>query len=439
MTHATKLSFGQGNKSVVIAICVILAGYALATATGVLHLDELTGEHEGEQVVQEAPHVWSVLPFTLLLGSIAILPLWGHSAHWWEKNTHKFYVAANLALLTLAYLAFLHPQGSLGNAGQILVHTIVADYIPFIILLFSLYTISGGIRITGNLAAHPLTNSCFLAVGAVLASVIGTTGAAMLLIRPLLHTNRERKHVKHTVVMFIFIVCNCGGVLLPLGDPPLFLGYLNGVPFAWTLTLWKAWLLANGLLLTIYFLWDTFYFYPHEAKADITRDETHSRPLNFHGVWPNALLLVGVVLAVALLDSHQAIPGTTWHPWPYLREMVMLALVVVSLTLGSHTVRNDNNFDYVAIVEVACLFVGIFVCMQPALQILHIHGPSLGIDSPRKFFWASGSLSSVLDNAPTYLVFFQAAKSLPTDGPRIAGWPRRCCKASRWARSSWAR
>jgi Na+/H+ antiporter NhaD/arsenite permease-like protein len=298
----------------------------------------------------------------------------------------------------------------------------MTDYVPFIVLLFTLYTISGGIRIEGDLPAHPMTNALFIAVGGGLASLIGTTGAAMLLVRPLLDTNAERKHVAHTVVFFIFVACNCGGLLLPLGDPPLFLGYLNGVDFLWTFSLWKSWLLVNGLLLAIYVLVDRFYYYPHESRADIVADETRVQRLKFSGVWPNALLLIGVVLSVAFLDPAKAIPGTDWHPWMYLREMVQLALVAVSLVVGSHEVRDANRFDYVAIVEVAALFIGIFVAMQPALELLHARGANLGIDTPQKFFWASGWLSSVLDNAPTYLVFFQTAQALPAgDQPAAAG------------------
>ncbi len=320
-------------------------------------------------------------------------------------------MAANLALVTLVYLAFLHPSGSLGMATHTLLHTVISEYIPFIILLFSLYTISGGIRIAGDLPAHSLTNVAFLAVGALLASFIGTTGAAMLLVRPLLETNRERKHVAHTVVFFIFVVCNCGGLLLPLGDPPLFLGYLNGVDFLWTLTLWKSWLFVNGMLLAVYFLWDRFYAYPREQALDVQTDETRVHALKFAGVWPNALLLLGVILAVALLDPAKVFPGTAWHPWFYLREVAMLALALASLTLGPHHVRRSNSFDYLAITEVAVLFIGIFISMRPALEILKLRGAEFGLDSPAKYFWASGSLSSVLDNAPTYLVFFQAAQS----------------------------
>jgi Na+/H+ antiporter NhaD/arsenite permease-like protein len=362
---------------------------------------------------------WAVIPFAILLGAIAVLPLLEHTAHWWENNLHKFYVAGNLGLITLAYLAFWHPERSIALAARTLEHTMVAEYIPFIVLLFSLYTISGGIRITGDLPAHPLTNVAFMAAGGLLASFIGTTGAAMLLVRPLLETNAERKHVAHTVVFFIFVVCNCGGLLLPIGDPPLFLGYLNGVDFLWTLSLWRSWLLVNTLLLAVYLAVDHFYYYPHETKVDIARDERQVTRLKFSGVWPNGLLLLGVILSVGLLDPAKAIPGTEWHPWFYLREMVQLALVGVSLLLGPKVARDDNNFDYLAIVEVAALFIGIFLAMQPALEILRARGATLGIDTSHKFFWITGTLSAVLDNAPTYLVFFKTAQALPPDGAQL--------------------
>jgi Na+/H+ antiporter NhaD/arsenite permease-like protein len=234
----------------------------------------------------------------------------------------------------------------------------------------------------------------------------------------LLATNAERKHVKHTVVMFIFIVCNCGGCLLPLG-PPLFLGYQSGVPFLWTLKLWPAWLLVNGLLLAIYFVWDHFWCYPREAVRDIECDETYVRPLVFRGVWPNAFLLAGVILSVALLDPGKPLPGTDWRPWVYLREAVQFGLVALSL-LSAGAVRRDNAFNYEAILEVAVLFLGIFICMQVPLQIVAVEGPALGLATPAHFFWASGSLSAVLDNAPTYAVFFETARSLGQQ-PAVAG------------------
>jgi Na+/H+ antiporter NhaD/arsenite permease-like protein len=377
------------------------------------------------------PPIWSVLPFVVLLGAIAVLPLVPAVEHWWESNLNRFYVAGSLGLITLAYYVFLHAEAverhflghglvqpsevgaSLGVGWMVLQNAIFGEYVPFIVLLFTLYTISGGIRIEGDLRAHPLTNSVFIGVGGVLASFIGTTGAAMLLIRPLLETNAERRHVRHTVVFFIFVVCNCGGCLLPIGDPPLFLGYLEGVHFTWTMNLLLPWMFVNGMLIAVYYCWDHFFLYPTEKPADISRDETQTRRLRFSGYKLNGMLLLGVILSVALLDPSKAFPGTEWHPWLYLREIVQMGLVGVSLVLGSKAVRAANSFNYAAIVEVAALFLGIFICMQPALQILDFHGPQLGIDTPMKFFWLTGSLSGVLDNAPTYLVFFKTAQTLP--------------------------
>ena len=410
------------HKPVILVILAILVIYALATMLGLTTVAHEATSHEHSQEAAQISKVWAVIPFTLLLGAIAVLPLLDQTSHWWEHNLHKFYVAGNLALITLVYLAFLHPEGSIGRAAHTLQHVVIAEYIPFIVLLFSLYTISGGIRISGDLRAHAVTNTTFIAAGGLMASFIGTTGAAMLLIRPLLETNSERKYVAHTVVFFIFVVCNCGGLLLPIGDPPLFLGYLNGVDFLWTLNLWPSWLFVNGMLLALYFGMDQIYYYPRETKSDVIRDETQVRKLEFKGVWPNGLLLLGVILAVALLDPGKAFPGTDWHPWLYLREMVQLALVGLSLLTGPQVVRDDNSFDYVAIIEVAALFVGLFVAMQPALEILNARGSSLGIDTPKEFFWASGVLSSVLDNAPTYLVFFKTAQTLPHgDATLVAG------------------
>ena len=381
-----------------------------------------------------APPVATVLPFALLLAAIAILPLTPGLSHWWEHNSSKLLVAGLLAAVTLGYylLGHRHPIDlhfpahavvqpvaaglSWSTVGTVLVNAILSEYIPFITLLFALYVITGGVRIEGDLEATPTTNAAFLAVGAVLASFIGTTGAAMLLVRPLLETNRERRHVAHTLVFFIFIVCNCGGLLLPIGDPPLFLGYLQGVDFLWTMSLWNEWLFTNGSLLVIYWLWDTLIAHPRETRADVVRDRLLTRSLRFSGLWPNLPLMAGVIAAVAFLDPSKPFPGTSWHPWIYLREAALLGLVGLSLLLGSGEVRRKNAFSYGAILEVAALFIGIFICMQPALALLHVHGASLGLSSPQSYFWATGSLSSVLDNAPTYLVFFEAAGIDPTDG-----------------------
>lgn len=420
VNHAGESHAYRSERPLIVALLALIAAYGIAVATGVMH----PPAHHAERAEPAAvAHAGAVLPFVLLLGAIAVFPLMELTMHWWDHNHNKLLVAGGLGLVTLAYLALGHPAGGFQRASGTLVHTIVHEYVPFIILLFSLYTICGGIRIAGDLPAHAWTNTRFIAAGGLLASFIGTTGAAMLLVRPLLETNSERKHVAHTVVFFIFVVCNCGGLLLPLGDPPLFLGYLQGVPFLWTLKLWPSFLLVNGLLLAVYFCWDQFIAYPREERRDLRIDETRVHRLRFSGLWPNALLLLGVVLAVALLDSSKPVPGTNWTPWFYLRETVLLGLVAISLAFGSTSLRVANSFNYVAILEVACLFIGIFICMQPALEILNARGGELGINTPARFFWATGSLSSVLDNAPTYLVFFEAAKAIEYEGMPIAGVP----------------
>ncbi|MBN1394699.1 MAG: sodium:proton antiporter [Pirellulales bacterium] len=431
------------HRALLVVLIVVLICYAAAAVFDVPQYgtrlivenekqqaaEKTTDDHSGHRAVTHHPPYWMVAPFVVLLGAIAILPLLPATMHWWESNLHRFYVAAVLAALTLVYYLFLHghpvsahwpihhvgfPSSSGANfslTGKVLASAILGEYIPFIVLLFSLYTISGGIRIEGDLPAHPLTNCAFLAIGGLLASFIGTTGAAMLLIRPLLETNRERKHVKHTVVFFIFIVCNCGGLLLPIGDPPLFLGYLMGVRFLWTLGLWPEWLFVNCALIVIYWVWDCFWHYPREVPADITRDDTRVHRLRFSGVWPNVLLLIGVILSVGLLDPSKPLPGADWHPWMFMREAAQLALVVLSLIIGNQHARQSNRFNFAAIIEVAVLFFGIFICMQPALQILSVEGANLGLTEPWQYFWATGSLSSVLDNAPTYVVFFETAKA----------------------------
>ena len=384
------------------------------------------------------PPYYMIAPFAILLLCIALLPLIPATEHWWESNTNRFIVAAVLGFITLAYYHFacdfpveLHwpahkvvdpaTAGGFGVTTAVFTNAIVADYIPFIVLLFSLFTICGGIRIEGDLKASPFVNSVILGIGCVLASIIGTTGAAMLLIRLLLETNQQRKYKVHTVVMFIFCVCNCGGCLTPLGDPPLFLGYLKGIEFTWTLfALWPAWLFVNLILIGFYFLWDTIWFYPKESKEDKAADNAEKTSLKITGLALNAPLLAGVVLAVALLAPTKMVPGTEWYPWYFLREAVQLGLCMISLILGSKAIRKANSFNFLAIGEVAALFFGIFICMQVPLQILNFEGKNLvaivqektGADEKQLFFWSTGALSSVLDNAPTYVVFMELAKSL---------------------------
>src|SRR5437867_11953454 len=240
-----------------------------------------------------------------MLLAIAACPLW--VPRWWESNRHKLLVAAALGLPVLALYLLRRPTALLGMAEE---------YVSFIVLLAGLYAISCGIRLTGDLEATPLTNTTFLALGSVLASLIGTTGASMLLIRPLLQTNRERRRVKHTVIFFTFLVGNVGGMLTPLGDPPLFLGYLQGVPFTWTFRLWPQWLLLTVALLIVYVLWDAWE-YAHESRAARRRDRAEIEPLRLQGGL-NAVWLAAVVLAVAFLHA----------PW---RELAIVALAAISL------------------------------------------------------------------------------------------------------------
>jgi len=335
-----------------------------------------------------------IIPFVLLLLCIAVLPLL--TPHFWEHNRNKGIVAAVLAL-PVAIWAWQTQQHTLLETGH--------DYVAFMLLLGSLFVVSGGLFLDGDLRATPKVNTVFMLIGAVLANFVGTTGAAMLLIRPLLRTNSERKHVKHTVIFFIFIVCNVGGCLTPLGDPPLFVGYLRGVPFTWTLRLWPEWLAMNLALLAIYYLWDTLAVRKESPKA-LKADVTNFVPLSLQGK-VNLLLLACIVPAVAIAPK-----GT--------REALMAGIALVSLAITPRGVRARNAFAWGPIIEVAVLFAGIFVTMLPALEYLRQHGPEMGVKTPLQFFWVTGTLSSFLDNTPTYLTLLALAQSL--DMPRqVAG------------------
>jgi len=332
------------------------------------------------------PSPWWALPFVGLLLSIAVLPL--ASPHFWESNLRKLGVCALLGAPVLVLYLRERPA-VLGHAAS--------DYVSFIVLLGGLFVISGSILLEGDLEATPRTNAAFLGLGALFASFVGTTGASMLLIRPLLQTNRERKHVAHTVVFFIFLVSNIGGCLTPLGDPPLFLGYLVGVPFTWTLRLFLPWLFTTTLVLAVYVLWDR-RLHAREARADLKRDFYEVRRLRLAGK-ESLVLLAGVLLAVAFLRA----------PW---REVAIVGLSVLSYARTDPALRKANRFTFHPILEVAALFAGIFVTMLPALDLLRARGAELGVREPWQFFWATGALSSFLDNAPTYLTFLALAQGL---------------------------
>lgn len=373
----------------------------------------LAGHHDSHATHEvHMPHYWylGIIPFIGILGAIAIFPLLETTRHWWESNLNRFFVAMFCSVATIVYMVLTLGADSI---GPMLDHSIMKDFIPFIVLLFSLYVISGGIHLSGDLRASPKVNTTFLAIGALIASFVGTTGASMLLIRPLLKTNSQRKHVVHTIVVFIFLVSNIGGTLLPIGDPPLFLGYLRGVPFLWTLHLWPMWATACGILLVVYFVWDSFLWKKETSRAR-QRDKNQEEPLRITGV-VNFLFIGGIVAAAALIDSNKTLIGTDWQPFPYMRELVMLFFVWLSLGMTKKAIRTANNFTYSAILEVAALFSGIFIAMQVPLMVLNASGEAItnAMNKPWQFFWSTGSLSSFLDNAPTYVVFFELSKSLP--------------------------
>ncbi len=412
-----------------LCVCVFGVGLGMAYGSqGPTTAASASSSGHAAPVGHFMPSIVWVAPFVGLLLAIALFPLIPATRHWWEHNRNKLIVALALSVVALGYYlargtGFHGAEPGLPTVTRVLTNAVLSDYVPFIILLFSLYVISGGINLSGDLPAHPRTNAAFLGLGAVLASLIGTTGASMLLIRPLLQINSERKHVKHTVIFFIFVVSNIGGSLLPIGDPPLFLGYLRGVPFFWTLNLWKEWLFACGSLLVIYYLWDT-RLYRRESPQDIVRDETRRQPLRLRGSL-NLLLLLGVVVSVATLVPDQRFVGMDWvvrgiwHELGY-REVMMLLLAGLSMWLTPRDVRKANDFNFTAIGEVACLFIGIFITMQIPIEILRGTGPLLkahGLSAPWFFFWASGVLSSFLDNAPTYVVYFETARSLQWANP----------------------
>ena len=332
--------------------------------------------------------IWSTIPFVTLLLAIAILPL--VAEHWWESNRNRAIVSLGCGIPVAIYLV-LQPHG-----GVAILHAL-HEYISFIVLLGALYIISGGLLLRGDIRATPGVNTLFLAVGAVLANAIGTTGASMLLIRPVLKTNSERKHTTHIPIFFIFVVSNMGGMLTPLGDPPLFLGYLRGVPFFWTMKLLPVWALSVGRTLVLFYTWDRLA-YGRESSDNIMLDETQREPLRLRGL-KNIVLLCGVIGGVFLPS-----------PW---REVVMGAMALASLPLTPKGLREENRFTYHPIIEVAVLFIGIFLAMVPALGILEARGASLGIGRPWQFFWATGLLSSFLDNAPTYVSFLSLAQGLP--------------------------
>ena len=364
-----------------------------------------------QQLVHSA---WSMIPFGLMLLTIAVAPLLVEE--WWESNKHKLTVAIFLGVPTAVCLI-------MGGMLHELEHQLFGDYIPFIILLLALYVVTGGIHLSGDIKATPWVNTSFLGLGWILASIMGTTGAAMLLIRPLLTTNQQREHKVHTVLFFIALCANCGGLLTPLGDPPLFMLFLRGAEFTWFASMWGPWLFTGALLMAIYYLLDTYYYKREHAHA-LQADHEQQQPLVFKGKH-NFIYLVGIVLAVAFINSGM-IPEMADPKSPmwlrYLRELVLLSLTFMSLYTTKRRVRYGlNKFSWAPIIEVAVLFLGIFTTMTPALAYLNANAASLGLDATWQFYYSTGLLSSFLDNTPTAVAFHSVATGLTPDQMAVFG------------------
>ena len=344
---------------------------------------------------------WLSIPFVIMLLFIAIGPI--AFPHWWEKNRNKLIVSLVLGIPVSLILIF-------GGLSHELMHQVLFDYIPFIVLLGGLFIVTGGIFLDGDIRATPLVNTIFLLVGGILASFMGTTGAAMLLIRPVIHTNSQRNFKVHTILFFIAIVANAGGMLTPLGDPPLFLLYLRGAEFSWFFNLVAEWSFVLGFLLIIYYIVDTYYYKKESAEA-IASDETEIRPLKLKG-YHNFIFLFGIVLSIAFLNKEYIHAIHDNHNLAFIREGAILLMCVLSLVTTKNVLRyKQNKFSWHPIVEVAFLFLGIFITMTPALLFLRQNAHHLGLTEPSHFYYATGALSGFLDNAPTAVSFHSLALS----------------------------
>ena len=355
---------------------------------------------------------WMLIPFAAQLLIIAILPLtkWGE---WWEENRHKLLVSLLLGVPVGLWLC-LH------GMSHELEHQMIYDYVPFILLLMALFTTTGGICIKGDMRATPTTNTLIMALGWVLASFMGTTGAAMLLIRLLLQTISQRQYKAHTVMFFIAIVANCGGLLTPLGDPPLFLLFQKGAPFGWFMSMLPEWAMTGGLLLAIYWLLDTYY-YKKEPWHLLSADYREQVKVTATGLINIVWLLCVVASTMFINSTYIPAMGAEDAPWylRLLREWAFITIIALSILTTKKKVRIDNEFSWAPILEVACVFLGIFATMTPALMFLEQH--PLPVQHPWEFVYATGSLSAFLDNAPTAMVFHATATSLPIVGTAVAG------------------
>jgi Na+/H+ antiporter NhaD/arsenite permease-like protein len=394
-----------------------LAGLALATPAA--------AAETGAPPLGAVLPAWSVLPFLGILLSIALFPLFA------QRFWHHHYPKVALAWGALLVVPFVWSLG--GQAIDALLRVAVLDYLPFLVLIASLFTIAGGIHVRGALRGTPWVNTGILAAGTVIASWVGTTGAAMLLVRPLLRANAGRRHRAHSVVFFIILVANVGGALTPLGDPPLFLGFLRGVPFAWTFSLLPEFLVVALLVLAVYLVLDTA-LWRRESPAVRARPVARGERLRIEGAH-NFLFLAGVLAAVVVSGVWKggtvAILGVPQQVQNLLRDLVLVAMLAGSWFTTPPAVRRANDFSWSPIREVAILFAAIFATILPALAILEMGQrgalavPLRAVRNPAHFFWATGVLSSFLDNAPTYLTFLSTALGRLHPGlPESAAIPR---------------
>ncbi|WP_225035802.1 sodium:proton antiporter [Winogradskyella sp. SM1960] len=356
------------------------------------------------ELVQQIP-LWPSIPFFLILLAIAIGPL--IAEEWWENNRNKLLVSIVLSVPTIAYLVYMDLTDHLS-------HQVIGDYIPFIVLLTSLFVITGGIHLSGDIKAKPKINTLFLGIGYLLASFMGTTGAAMLLIRPVISINKQRQFSVHTILFFIAAVANCGGLLTPLGDPPLLMLYLRGASFTWFFSLLPEWAFVGALLLIIYYFIDSYY-YKKEPRENLIADAVEIKPIRITGAI-NFIFLLGVVFSVALINSD-TIPEMADENSPFwlvhLREIVLIILTILAFITTSKKIRESNKFSWGPIAEVAVVFIGIFITMTPTLIYLRQHAPAMGLTDPWHYYYATGFLSAFLDNTPTAVAFHSVAANIP--------------------------
>ena len=366
------------------------------------------------------PSLLYCIPFAGILLCIALFPL--VMPNWWEEHQAPVVLAWSLAFIVPFVMGF-----GAHHTAEVVLECIINDYLTFIVLLFGLFCVAGNITLEGDLAGSPRINVGLLLFGTLLSSWVGTTGASMLMVRPIIKMNSWRKRKRHIMIFFIFLISNIGGCLTPIGDPPLLMGFMRGVPFFWSLRLLPILAFNAAVLLFVFYHLDMRAYRKDIAdgrKPDISKPGTEIRIAGLH----NLIFLAAIVVAVLLSGTLPSLPlfrnadgtvrgipilGEVTLTWPAVIEIaIILASAWLSFRTTSAKVRTENHFTWGAIKEVAILFIGIFITMQPALMILKANGASLGLDSPYQMFWATGALSSFLDNTPTYLVFLTTAGSL---------------------------